>query len=172
MKKTGTKTVPAVIAVIAVLLVLLAAFYTRPRTIEQRFPEIDLSRCTRIRGSYSVDGNGGGQTEVAFSPGDAQFDGLVSLFRNAAFRTRAANLFPQPVKMHPQRDGDFQWSVTFVFGDVTIGGAAVSGDLLSVGDFYGDIGLSFDGEETRCSLRGQEQWSESVLAGLTGQTGS
>lgn len=157
----------------AVILLCAAVFifvYTRPLTIEQRYPVLDLSQCTLIQGSFQ---DGTGETQFTIAPGDPHFDEVIGRFRSAAFQTRLRNILPQGAKTHPYRDGDFKWSVTFRFEDVLFpGGDTGSGDMLRVNNFFGDIDLFFDGEQVNCSVKDQEQWlkdSMSIFAQSPGQ---
>ena len=164
------KRVKAII-VVAVLLcaALCALVYTRPLTIEQRYPVLDLSQCTQIRGDY-YDGTGTRLTQFVIEPEDPHFDGMLELLQSAGFRTRLENLipFPRGAQTHLAREGDFQWSVMLRFEGVQFpGGDVGSGDMLHIRNFYGKIDLSFDGEQVSCTVKDQEQWLTDVMDIIT-----
>lgn len=156
-------------AILLAVLLCLAAFvlvYTRPLTIEQRYPVLDMSQCTQVRGYY-YDGSGAGHTQFTIYPEDAHFAEIIERFQSAAFRTKLRNLLPRGTKVHqtqPGSENDFQWEVMFRFEDVLFpSGDTGSGDMLHVQNFYGDIDLSFDGELVNCSVKNQEQWLKEVM---------
>lgn len=156
-------------AILAGVLLCIAAmvFYTRPLTLEQRYPVLDMSQCTQIRGYY-YDGTGTKDTPFTISPGDPHFDEVIERFRSAAFRTNLRNLFPQGTKTHRYDEGDFRWEVIFQFERVLFpNGDTGSGDMLHISNFFGDINVFFDGEEVNCSVRNQEQWAEDIMRIIT-----
>ena len=160
-----------VITIILILVLLcIVAFvlvYTRPLTIEQRYPVLDISQCTQIRGYY-YDGTDTENTPFTIYPDDPHFDEIVELFQSAAFETKLRNIFPQGTKTHPYSKGDFKWEVMFGFEDVLFpSGDMGSGDMLHIRNFFGDIDLSFGGEQVNCSVKNQEQWLKDVMNVIT-----
>ena len=140
------------------------AYNTRPLAIERRFPELDFSQCTQIWGYYRVVGKNDEQILFRFSPDDPQFDEIIDLFRTAGFRTRIGNVFPPGTKLHLSNKGDFQWTVSFRFEEVLSEKGILSGDLLRADNFFGDMEISFDGKQTKCSVKEQTLWLEEVLS--------
>ncbi len=154
-----------VLAAAALLALAAAAFiYTRPLTIEQRYPFLDLSQCTQIRGYY-YDGEGVAPVSFTIRPDDAHFEELLSMFRSAALKTRLRNILPSSgVKTHRSEEGDFQWEVMLRLEDVLFpSGDTGGGDMLHLVNFYGDLSLRFDGETVECAVSNQEQWLKEVL---------
>ena len=152
----------SLIAVIASLFFVLtfSLIYTRPRTIEQRYAELDLSECIEINGYYLY------RLETihsfSISPDDEDFDSMTELFRQTSFKTRLRNILPRGTKTHIG-DG-FEWGVYFKFESVPMkDGSFASGDLLYVNNFYGDIEMSFDGDIVQCSVKDSERWLKDVL---------
>lgn len=142
----------AVLAAIVLCAAAFALIYTRPRTLAQRYPLVDLADCTSIEGAYSV--WQGDQAHFAIEPGDPDFDAMLELLRSAAFRTRLANLFPAGTKYHHNAEGDFRWTVTLRCGDVTLADGSVLRDAsIMIDNFYGDTELCFDGRTTRCTAK-------------------
>lgn len=146
------KRVKAAVLAAIVLCAAFALIYTRPRTLAQRYPLVDLADCTSIEGDYSV--WQGDQAHFAIEPGDPDFDAMLELLRSAAFWTRLANLFPAGTKYHHNAEGDFRWTVTLRCGDVTLADGSVLRDApIMIDNFYGDTELCFDGRTTRCTAK-------------------
>lgn len=149
------------VAVTGVILLGLAIFcliYTRPQTIEARYPMLDMAQCTRVKGYYS-DGQMAEQRSFVIDPDDPHFAEIIALFDAPAFRTRLKNLLPEGTRYHQVEDGDFEWELMFRFEDVQFpSGDVGSGDMLHIRNFFGDISLHFDGTVTHCSVKEQDQW--------------
>jgi len=107
----------AFIAAVLFCIAVSVVVYTRPLTIEQRYPVLDLSQCILIRG-YFNDGARVEDTKFTLTPDDPHFDEMIERFQSAAFRTSLLNILPQGTKVHPYKDGDYKWSVMFRFEDV------------------------------------------------------
>ena len=154
---------------------LFVLVYTRPLTIEQRYPALNLSQCTQMRGNFGTFTAGAGfeQEQFILYPDDPDFSKLVDLLRSARFKTKLDNLLPEGTTTHPITEGDVKWMVTFQFEDLIPfpDGSMGKDDLLTINSFCGDryegIGLSFDGETVRCSLSDQGRWSQSVMDLIT-----
>ena len=157
-------------AFLALVLLCIAAavlIYTRPLTIEERYPVLDLSSCTLISG-YFRDGADAEDTRFTISPDDPHFDEMIELFQSAEFKTRLGNILPDRTKTHRYQDGDFKWEVMLRFEDVLLPtGDVGSGDMLHISNFFGDINLFFDGEQVECSAKNQSQWLKDVMSIVT-----
>lgn len=157
----------AVFIGVALLCIAAVFVYTRPLTIEQRYPVLDLSQCTLVRG-YFRDGTSVEDIQFTFAPDDLHFDQMIELFQSVAFKKRLRNILPERTKSHLYQGGDFKWSVTFRFENVLFpSGDTSSGDMLRIDNFFGDVALSFDGELVECSVKDQEQWLKDVMSLLT-----
>ena len=156
------KRIPLIIVVCILFCVsVFVLIYTRPQTIEQRYPELDLSECIGLSGYYCYSGVETTQS-FSISPDDEQFEEMISLFRQASFRTRLRSILPRGTKSH--RGEGFQWDVYFKFENIPMkDGSSISGDVLYVNNFYGDIELSFDGDMVQCSIRDSDQWLEAIF---------
>lgn len=88
---------------------LAAAIYTRPRTIAQRYPFLDLDQCIQIHGYYS-EGIQAEDTRFLITPEDPHFKEALRLFGSPAFRTKLGNLLPRGTKTHRYSEGDFSGS--------------------------------------------------------------
>lgn len=146
---------------------LAAAIYTRPRTIAQRYPFLDLDQCIQIHGYYS-EGIQAEDTRFLITPEDPHFKEALRLFGSPAFRTKLGNLLPRGTKTHRYSEGDFQWIVLFRFESVLFPSKDTgTGDLLHVNNFYGDLTLYSDGETVQCGFSGQEPWTRDVMDIIT-----
>lgn len=152
-----------VISAVLLCIVFFILIYTRPLTIEQRYPVLDLSQCTQISGDYR-DGSIADRTQFTIHPEDPHFDEMIELFQSTAFHTRLRNIFPPKSKTHRYHTGVFQWTVQFRFEDVSFpNGDTASGHLLYIDNFFGDLELRCDGKEVLCSVKNQEQWLDDVM---------
>lgn len=160
-KKTGWIVLEALLLA-AVVFVLI---YTRPRTVEERYPALELSGCVGIEGYY-FRGTDGEDSRFVISPEDADFDDLLELVETAAFRTRLRNLFPRGTKTYSYGEEDFRWNVMLRFADTAQpDGSTVSGTLLHVDDFFGRLELfsAVDGKTVACSVKDGEQWVREIM---------
>ena len=172
MKKRGRVILFAGILLAVSLFFLI---YTRPLTLGQRYPALELSQCTQLRGTYTTfsAGSGSEQAQFLLYPDDPDFDKLVELLRTARFKTKPGNLLPERTTTRPLAEGDVQWRIMFQFEGLAPlpDGSMGKGDLLAVSSFYGEryegVELSFDGETVQCSLSDQGRWSRSVTDLLT-----
>lgn len=161
--KKYVRLLPAVILLLAAALFWL--IYTRPAGIEQRYPMLDLSQCTQINGYYyGYDKAGAEDTPFTLTPEDPHFAALTELLQTREFRTKLRNLFPDTAKVHRYSEGDFQWTLTLHFEDVPFpNGNVGSGALLRIDNFFGDLELHSDGENTHCFTADQDAWLKSVM---------
>ncbi len=158
------------IVLAAAVLLGIAIFvlvYTRPLTIQQRYPTLDLSHCTGIHGYYN-DGTGDWNAQYTIRPGDPHFEQAVGLVRSAVFRTRLRNLFPSGTKTHPYSAGDFRWYAILRFEDAPFpDGTTGGGDLLEIDNFYGDLTMYFIGEGVQCRAEDQDRWLKNMMDIIT-----
>lgn len=159
----------AVVAAVSVcvLLCLAAALlvYVRPRTVGERYPYLDLSQCVQAEG-YFFTGSSLDDARFSLSPGEEDFDDLLSLIGSAAFRTDLATLLPPGARIHRYEEGDFGWYVMLRFDGVELpDGSMASGQLLCIKDFYGDLCLShaYDGATLFCTLADQDRWLADIF---------
>ncbi len=159
MKK---KTALLAAAVLLLCVLVLALAYTRPRSIEERCPALDLSECVGIHGYYRA-GVGDALHSFSIHPGEEDFEEMITLFREASFRTRLRNLLPSGTKIHTGEG--FQWDISFEFEGVPFmkDGSMLCGDVLTVNNFFGDLELRFIDGTTRCSVSGGDAWLKQVL---------
>lgn len=159
----------------ALLCIVIAAFvYTRPLTIEQRYPVLDLSQCTLIRGYFfeyqGALGPDSKTIQFTIAPDDPQFDEMIELLRSTAFETSLRNILPRGTKHHEYQDGDFEWMVTFQFEDVLFPNEDIVGEVVRIHNDCGDVALCFQGEDVECSVKNQAQWVKDVMSIVTQYT--
>ena len=157
-----------VLAALALCVVAAILIYTRSFTIEQRYPALDMSECTKITGYYE-DGEEREDKQFALQPEDPHFAELLEMFSAADFKTRLSNLLPQSdTKTHAYEEGDTNvyWRVLFSFEDTVLpDGSTASGYLLQVDNFFGDLELmALDDSWIRCSVSAQDQWAQEIFA--------
>ncbi len=161
MKKRSRSGIILSAALVCIL--VFACVYTRPLTVEERWPVPDLSECIRIRCSYWDHVND--PAEYYIEKGGPGFDEIVSLIGRTPFRAKLSALFERGTVYRRLEEGDISWSLYFRFKEVELpGGETVSGDVLSAGAVAGDISLSFDGKVLRCRTADQEQWLEKAVS--------
>lgn len=148
--------------------VVFALIYTRPQTLEQRYPMLDFAECTEIYGHYYQYGKTNELVHIAVKSEDRHFAELVSLLTAPAYKTSLSNLLPRGgVSYTPVSDGDFYWTVYFYFDNVVFpDGNTGRGMILSVDNRLGELRLDFveqDGGYIKCTVDGQEALLQRVM---------
>lgn len=150
-------------AVVLAVVVVFGLVYTRPRSLEQRYPSLDLAQCTEVKG-YWFTAPGEEEQPFILTPTDARFEELLTMIQSARWRARLENLLPQNRKTHTYTAGDCKWELYLSFDSIPLpDGSAVSGYCLEISNFFGDLSICFAGETVRCSVAGQEQWARDVM---------
>ena len=161
MKKPKTK---KAILMISVTVLLLAAYliYSRPMTIQQRYPMLDLEQCTDLRGYYEIGGQG--RIEFTVDKNSEDFETLCALLYEQAYRRSLKDLLPHGTRTYRVLPEDFEWEVFFQFEDVAFpDGSHTSGRILRVDYWYGELDIHFYGDIVSCSTKQQESWAKTVL---------
>ena len=161
MKKPKTK---KAILMISVTVLLLAAYliYSRPMTIQQRYPMLDLEQCTDLRGYYEIGGQG--RIEFTVDKNSEDFETLCTLLYEQAYRRSLKDLLPHGTRTYRVLPEDFEWEVFFQFEDVAFpDGSHTSGRILRVDYWYGELDIHFYGDIVSCSTKQQESWAKTVL---------
>lgn len=162
MKKLKNKKAVIVISVMLLLLVVYL-FYSRPMTIQQRYPMLKLDKCTELRGYYEISGQTA-FTEFTIDKNSEEFEMLCSLLYAQDYRRSLRDLLPQGTLTHSTAPGDFEWEVYFRFEDVMLtDGNIGSGEILRIQYWYGELDIYFDGEKLSCHTNEQEAWAKEVL---------
>ena len=163
MKKARTKKLLIAAAVLLVLAVVYLV-YSRPMTIQQRYPMLTPEKCVELRGYYRV-GLEQELQEVSFDKNSEEFAALFDLLYGQEYHRSLRDLVSGGTRVHVTEPDDFQWEVLFFFEDVTLpDGNMGSGTMLQIQNWYGELGISFDGEQTEYDTDGQEEWAKEILA--------
>lgn len=135
MKKLKTK---KAVVVIFVILILIAAylFYSRPMTIQQRYPMLSLDKCTELRGYYKIDGQTE-LTEFTIDKNSEEFEMLWGLLYDKDYHRSLKDLFPRGTRIHPTEPGDFEWEVYFHLKMLS----SLMGTLVQVESFASNVGM-------------------------------
>ena len=149
---------------ISVTVLLLAAYliYSRPMTIQQRYPMLDLEQCTDLRGYYEIGGQG--RIEFTVDKNSEDFETLCTLLYEQAYRRSLKDFLPHGMRTYRVLPEDFEWEVFFQFEDVAFpDGSHTSGRILRVDYWYGELDIHFYGDIVSCSTKQQESWAKTVL---------
>ncbi len=162
MNKPKTKNV--VISITAIILLIVGyLFYSRPMTIQQRYPMLNLDKCTEITGYYKVDEQIE-LTEFSIEKDSEEFEALWALLYEQDYRRSLKDILPRETRIHPTEAGDFQWEVVFHFDDVVLNDGSIgSGGMLRIQSWYGELDIHFDGEMLACYTDAQASWEKEVL---------
>lgn len=162
MKKMKAKNVVILISAI-ILLVAVYLFYSRPMTIQQRYPMLTLDKCIEISGYYKVDEQVE-LTEFSIDKDSKEFEALWGLLYEQDYRRALKDILPRGTRIHPTEAGDFQWEVIVHFDDVVLNDGSIgSGGMLHIESWYGELDIHFDGEILACYTDEQETWEKAVL---------
>ncbi len=162
MKKLKNKKVVIVVSVM-LLLVAVYLFYSRPLTIQQRYPMLNLDKCTELRGYYEICEQTA-FTKFTIDKNSEEFEMLCSLLYTQDYRRSLRDLLPQETRTRSIAPGDFEWAVSFHFEDVVLSdGNIISGDTLRIQYWYGELDVYFDGKKLSCHTNEQEAWAKEVL---------
>lgn len=141
--------------------------YTRPMTVEELCPGVDLSKCETIHGYYSTvplpeD------TPFAFERNEAEFLRIMEQFKGRKFSRSLRNLLPPGTKVHRYQEGDFKWDVQFRLDQVSFpDGSTGSGDIVQFRNFFGTLELFYAGDTWRCDTSNLDQWLSDVMLAIS-----
>ena len=151
----------------ALLLAITAAlclWYSRPLTVEELCPGVELDRCVGANIYFSTYADKTLENRIELSPDDHQLPRLLELFQGRTFSRSPLWWFPSGTRTHPWRDGDFRWSIDLSFQDASVpGSSTAAGNLLHFNNFFGELEMRFMGETRPVSTADQEHWLEEVL---------
>lgn len=161
------------------LITIFCLWYTRPRSLESYCPPLEITECTEIkfftriqRGKTLEDGsywpyNESG--EVVFAPGDPEFERLIELLDEGRFSTRLANILPKGTRTHSAQPGDITWDMYLCFENVEMPDGTGSGYMLHIGNFYGELDISFELETSYITTAHKDAWIAEINAMLTAE---
>ena len=156
-----------IVVIVIICIIVFCLIYTRPRTIEQRYPYLDISKCTRIEGSYT-EGANSDHISFAIDPGAEHFNELIETIRSTKFNTRLKNILPKGTRIHHYTEGDINWEIECCFDSVTLpDGSTSSGSILGIQNFFGDLTITVNGEIVSCSVENEKQWAQKIMDIIT-----
>ena len=158
-----------------VLAVLLAGsailWYTRPMTLRQLCPEVDLARCSSITVYYEVVPSAEGTERLVLERDDPAFDTLLKALQDRTFSRSLTSLLPRGTRTVRTTDGDFQWELLLEFDStiVTPDGNEHQGMLLRLRNFFGRLSLDhmLADRTWDVTTKGQEVWVSQVMDIIT-----
>ena len=150
-------------AFLLLLLIAAALWYTRPRTIQQLCPELDLSNCQSIT-VYSGIMPYVELERMVLEKDSPQFQALMEDLQTRTFSPSLTSLLPRGGRSVRVEDGDFRWELHLEFDRlVTPDGNGHAGQLLHLTNFFGSLELEYVlGNSWRVSTPDQEVWLAQV----------
>lgn len=168
MKKTS------LVCLLLVLVVLLAGgaalWYTRPVTIQQLCPEVDLSQCSSIT-VYCEVVPSAEQERIVLEQNSPAFQAILNELQDRTFSRSLTSLLPRGARTVRTTDGDFQWELLLEFDAtiVTPDGNGHQGTLLRLSNFFGRLSLDYMLADRSWDIttRDQEAWVSQVMETIT-----
>lgn len=155
------------VILIALLLVVGSLWYTRPMTVQQLCPELDLDRCSSITAHYEVVPSATGNDRLVLEGDSPAFAAVMAELRDRTFSRSLTSLLPRGTRSVRTQDGDFQWELLLEFDTpiVTPDGNGHQGILVRLNNFFGS--LSLDHMLARrtwdVTTRDQEEWVSRIM---------
>lgn len=168
LKKRIKLIIGAIVILCIICIIVSCLMYTRPWTVEQRYPYLDFTRCVEIT-CYCFPASG--EPDQSFSvksfsitSTDDGFYEMIDIIQKAVFKTRLRLLLPQETKMQTYSDGDYKWQVIFDFDAIDLpDGNIVSGEILCISNFFEDCSFTFNGKTVQCTVEQREQWENKIM---------
>ena len=165
----------SLVLLLLVLAVLLAGggamWYTRPMTLRQLCPEVDLSQCSSITVYYEVVPSAVGNERLVLERDDPAFDTLLKELQDRTFSRSLTSLLPRGTQTVRTADGDFQWELLLEFDTtiVTPDGNGHQGMLLRLRNFFGRLSLDhmLADRSWNMTTSDQEAWVSQVMDIIT-----
>lgn len=145
--------------------------YSRPMTIQQRYPALDLDQCTEVYGYYQV--AGGEFTQLTIDQDSEAFAAVCSIVYEQSYRRSLLDLFKPTTLSHSPAPGDFQWEVVLSFeGAVLPDGSTTPASIIDIRYFYGELSIlyargAYDSVMHYVRTKNQETWATEVLNAIT-----
>lgn len=139
-----------------ICLILVAALslgyllFSKPMTLSQLYPMIEIEECSEIRGYYGI-GSQIDSTEFYFDKNSEEFWKLLMLFDRQEYRRSLKDILPKGTKTH-RIDGtdDIWWDVSLRFDDYSMPDGSISSGFLRFHNWYSELEIHFDGESYAC----------------------
>ena len=165
----------SLVLLLLVLAVLLAGggamWYTRPMTLRQLCPEVDLSQCSSITVYYEVVPSAVGNERLVLERDDPAFDTLLKELQDRTFSRSLTSLLPRGTQTVRTMDGDFQWELLLEFDTtiVTPDGNGHQSMLLRLRNFFGRLSLDhmLADRSWNVTTSDQEAWVSQVMDIIT-----
>lgn len=164
---------------LAALIIIFCLWYTRPRSMESYCPPLEITECTEIKfnnrvysGTTLEDGSYRPYNEfeeIVFVPGEPEFERLIELLDEGRFRTRLANILPKGTRTHSAQPGDITWDMYLCFENVEMPDGVGSGYLLNIGNFYGELDISYGLKTSYITTAHKDEWLVEINAMLTAE---
>lgn len=163
MRKANRKKTIISIAFV-ILIFTICAFYSRPMTLSQIYPQVALDKCTEIRGYYEI-GTQAEPTRFIISSESKEFNELYSLLYERSYRRSLRDILPRGTRIHRTEPDDYQWEVYFFFEeDIEMSdGSISSGAMLQFHNWYGELDIYFNGDRHFYNTSEQEIWGKEIL---------
>ena len=164
----------SLVRLLLVLAVLLAGaailWYTRPMTLRQLCPEVDLSQCSSITVYYEVVPSAE-QERIVLEPSSPTFQAILKELQDRTFSRSLTSLLPRGTRTVRTTDGDFQWELLLEFDTtiVTPDGNGHQGMLLRLENFFGRLSLDhmLADRTWDVTTKDQEVWVSQVMDTIT-----
>lgn len=162
--------IPAIL--ILVLLVGGILWYTRPMTLHQLCPDVDLSQCSSISVYYEVVPSGGRSKKLVLELDDPAFDSLLKELQDRTFSRSLISLLPWVNSQSAQtEDGDFSWELVLKFDNpVTASdGTEHLSTQVQLYNFFGSLSLNHmrANHTWYMTTSDQEAWVSQVMDIIT-----
>ena len=157
--------------VLAVLLCGGAAlWYSRPMTLQQLCPEVDLTQCSSITVYYEVVPSVE-QKRIVLEQNSPAFQAILKELQDRTFSRSLTSLLPRGTQTVRTEDGDFQWELLLEFDTtiVTPDGNGHQGMLLRLSNFFGRLSLDhmLSDRSWNVTTQDQEKWVSQVMETIT-----
>ena len=157
---------------ILALLVGSILWYTRPMTLRQLCPDVDLSQCSSISVYYEVMPSGGRSEKLVLEPDDPAFDSLLKELQDRTFSRSLISLLPWVDSQSAQpEDGDFSWELMLTFDnpDTASDGTEQLSTQVQLYNFFGSLSLNHmrANHTWYMTTSDQEAWVSQVMDIIT-----
>lgn len=163
MKKTRVtkKTVLLAVVILAAVAWLICS---RPMTLAQLYPRLTADKCTKIYVDYQTSEQRL-PTEFTVEKGSEAFEELYELFYTGrTYRLGLKTIRPNATRRHHVQPGDFMWCVRFQFEEVEHPDGSLSGEILRIQNWFGELNISANADRDRVfRTAGQDEWLQEVL---------
>lgn len=156
MKKTILKPSVIILFIVFLAIVIALSIYTRSWTIKDKYPDIDLSKCTKITGFYF---KGNLTEDIAFTidKNDKHFNEIINSFESTKFKTELSNVFSSNTKTSEYDSSDYLWHIVFHFENDK------DKSFLHFENYFGNLEATSNGKQIKCSTSNQEKWSDEIM---------